>query len=183
MEFVIYTSARPIPEEAAVQLLSLMREAFPPAERRTDEEFRSLFSHPRVQVLCAQESGRLHGFLLVWVLDEFVFVENFAVQPAFRSLGLGSGMLRQLRAHFHLPVILEVEPPEDELTLRRVAFYERNSFHLNGCEYYLPCLHEAIERSVQLMIMSSPAPLSDGDCQAAIKELYSTVYQGKPVRK
>ena len=183
MNFVVYNSARPIPEEAAAQLLCLMQEAFPPAERRTDEEFRQLFSHPQVQILCAREGEQLHGFLFLWVLRDFVFVENFAIQPASRNLGLGSAMLSHLKEQFHLPVILEVEPPEDELTRRRVAFYERNGFCLNTCEYYLPCLHKAIDRSVQLNIMSSPEPLPENSCQAVIEELYGTVYQGKPVRK
>ena len=183
MDFVVYNSARPIPEEAAAQLLSLMREAFPPAERRTDEEFRQLFSHPQVQILCAQEGEQLLGFLLLWVLNDFVFVENFAVQPASRNLGLGSGLLGHLKERFHLPVILEVEPPEDELKRRRVAFYKRNGFHLNGFEYFLPCLHEHIQKSIQLNIMSAPEALPEERAQAVIKELYNTVYQGKPVRK
>ena len=183
MNFVTYSSAQPIPEEAAAQLLSLMREAFPPAERRTDEEFRQLFSHPQVQILCAREGEQLHGFLFLWVLHDFVFVENFAVRPASRNLGLGSGMLRQLKERFPLPVILEVEPPEDELTRRRVAFYQRNGFHLNACEYYLPCLHEEIERSVPLKIMSAPAPLPEEVCLQAIDVLYRTVYEEKPLRK
>lgn len=183
MEFMIYTSARPIDEEMAAQLLSLMRDSFPPSERRTDEEFRVLFSHPQVQILCAREDGQLQGFLLLWVLNDFVFVENFAVQPASRGLGLGSKMLAQLTDNFSLPVILEVEPPEDELTCRRVGFYQRNGFCMNECEYFLPCLHKSIQKSIQLKIMSTPQPLSDTACRAAIEVLYHTVYEGKPIRK
>lgn len=183
MPFCIYTAQCPIPDVLSAQLLSLMREAFPAEERRMDEEYRRLFKHQNVQILCAREEERLNGFLLFWVLEHFVFVENFAVLPAARGLGLGSAMLQQLKSHYDLPLILEVEPPEDELTRRRVAFYQRNGYHLNGYEYYLPCLHESIPRSIQLKIMSAPEPLSDECCKKVIEALYSTVYQGKPVRK
>jgi len=183
MRFVFYSAAQPMPEAMAAQLLSLMREAFPPAERRTEDEFRQLFTHPNVQILCARQDERLQGFLLLWVLDGFVFVENFAVQSDLRGQGLGSDLLRVLTGHFGLPVILEVEPPEDDLTRRRVAFYERNGYHLNACEYYLPCLSDEIERSVQLQIMSAPEPLSEAACRAAIDVLYRSVYEGKPIRK
>lgn len=183
MKFVVYSAAQPIPESTAAQLLSLMHEAFPPSERRSDEEFLRLFHHPNVQILCSQEQERLNGFLLFWVLDGFVFAENFAVRPTSRGLGLGTEMLRALRGRFGLPVILEVEPPEDELTRRRVAFYERNGYHLNDCEYYLPCLSDEIQRSVQLNIMSAPEPLSEQACREAIEVLYHTVYEGKPIRK
>ena len=182
MEFVVYSAARPIPEDMAAQLLCLMKDAFPPAERRTEEEFRQLFSHPQVQVLCAREETKLHGFMFLWVLDDFVFVENFAVLPSSRNLGLGSSLLEQLRELYRLPVILEVEPPEDELTRRRVGFYQRNGFFLNDANYLLPCLHEEILHSVPLMIMSAPKALTDAACQQAIAQLYSTVYEGKPIR-
>ena len=76
-----------------------------------------------------------------------------------------------------------MEPPEDELTRRRVAFYERNGYHLNDREYYLPCLSDEIQRSVQLNIMSAPEPLSEQACREAIEVLYHTVYEGKPIRK
>jgi len=53
-----------------------------------------------VQILCSQEQERLNGFLLFWVLDGFVFAENFAVRPTSRGLGLGTEMLRALRGRF-----------------------------------------------------------------------------------
>ncbi|MEI3082447.1 MAG: hypothetical protein V8S85_00215 [Oscillospiraceae bacterium] len=45
--------------------------------------------------------------------------------PSLRGHGTGSTILRQLLTQ-EKPLILEIEPPEDELTCRRKHFYERN---------------------------------------------------------
>ena len=47
------------------------------------------------------------------------------MQPSLRGQGTGSRILREL-LQGKKPFILEIEPPEDALTSRRKAFYERN---------------------------------------------------------
>ena len=57
--------------------------------------------------------------------EDFFYLEHFAVQPSLRGQGTGSRILREL-LQGEKPFILEIEPPEDALTCRRKAFYERN---------------------------------------------------------
>ncbi len=179
MESVTFSAKDPISDALFAEFLDLMHEAFPISERRTDEEFSSLRTHPNVQLLCTLDGEHLRGAMLLWRMDEFVFVENFATHPAARNQGLGSAMLNRIEP----PCVLEVEPPEDELTRRRVGFYRRNGFVLNEYEYYLPCLNEETERSPQLFLMSRPEALTPERFEAAKNTLYSTVYKGKPIKK
>ena len=63
--------------------------------------------------------------MFLWETEDFCYLEHFAVQPSLRGHGTGSTILRQLLTQ-DKPLILEIEPPDDEITCRRKHFYERN---------------------------------------------------------
>ena len=76
-------------------------------------------------------------------------------------------------------MLLEVEPPEGELQRRRIGFYERK--RLLSQPVSLPDALSAGERpSLPLLLMSRPAPLTDGQARQAAQRLYREVYAGKP---
>lgn len=105
--------------------------AFPVEERR--------IWNPRpegLQLLEArEESGGFIGFITLWNLKGITYVEHFALLPECRGRGYGSKILNKIDG----PVVLEVEPPQDMLTRKRIAFYERNGFTLHpDFEYMQP---------------------------------------------
>ena len=53
---------------------------------------------------------------------DFVYVEYLAVDPDIRGGGIGARILSQLRDGVRKPVVLEVEPPFNELAKRRIQF-------------------------------------------------------------
>ena len=82
----------------------------------------------RTRIFCRSarwRTDRLLADVFVWQTEDFVYLEHFAVQPSLRGQGTGSRILREL-LQGKKPFILEIEPPEDALTCRRKAFYERN---------------------------------------------------------
>lgn len=183
MQYKLYSTETPMQEAQISAFLGLIAQSFPENERRSDEEMLRLFENPHFRVLTAQSpDGQLFGVMMLWVLDAFVFVENFAVLPALRSQGLGSGMLQEVTRRFQLPQVLEVEPPEDTLCQRRIRFYERSGFHMNPYPYLLPCLQASTRYSAPLKLMSRPQPLTEEAADDVIRTLYTTVYAGKPVR-
>ncbi|MBR6825133.1 MAG: GNAT family N-acetyltransferase [Oscillospiraceae bacterium] len=121
----------------------------------------------------------LHGFLAVWNLKEFLFLEHFAVRKDCRNSGLGARLLQELQKCYQLPVILEVEPPIDGLSCRRVGFYERNGFFLNPYPYTQPSLGLGRE-PIPLQLMSSLAPLTEVEFRSARDTLYEKVYGLEP---
>ena len=183
MQYKLYSPDAPMREAQVSAFLELIAQSFPENERRSDEEMQRLFGDPRFRVLTAETpDGQLFGVMMLWVLDAFLFVENFAVLPALRSQGLGSGMLQEVARRFQLPQVLEVEPPEDTLCQRRIAFYMRSGFHMNPYPYLLPCLQDSTRYSAPLKLMSRPQPLTEEQANDVIRTLYTTVYAGKPVR-
>ena len=78
------------------------------------------------------------GILTTWTFDTFIYIEHFALHPALRSQGNGSIALQVFIQRNTLPIILEVEPPTDTLTQRRVSFYERCGLRLYDHPYIQP---------------------------------------------
>lgn len=177
-KFEIYRRWRDLPEPIAVGVETLLQEAFPPEERRELEELHRLLDRTPLELLTAEESGQTCGFIMVWNLEEMVFLENFAVDPELRGKGLGSRMLDFVAEHWSKPVLLEVELPEGETERRRIGFYERNGFCLSQYPYRMPCLH-GDGPPVPLLLMSRPVPLTDNQARAAAECLYDYVYAGK----
>ena len=114
-------------------------DAFLPNERRRFEGFKQQFLNKNsCSIFLAESEGKNLGFFTLWDFDSFAFIEHLAVWPAFRGHRIGEGMLQWVLTHYPCPVILEVEPPQDEMTRRRVAFYRRNGFHLLDYHYRQP---------------------------------------------
>lgn len=59
-------------------------------------------------------------------------------------------------------VVLEIEPPVDGLTRRRLGFYERNGFCANPYDYIHPSYTMPLQPH-RLVVMSCPGPLSPAE--------------------
>lgn len=154
----------------------IMEESFPVDERRTMENQKKLFLEEKYELLGCKKEGKMLSFFAVWQFEDFLFIEHFAVDKEARNGGLGAVMLSNLQKMNNKKIILEVEPPADELTKRRVAFYERNGFCLNDYFYMQPAMDEDT-KPIPLKIMSYPKELSRNEFEAVREELYRSVYR------
>src|SRR5512135_774110 len=111
--------------------------SFPPDERRSLERQLPLFQNKRYSLLAAVEGGRVLGFISAWELEGFSFIEHIAISEAERGRGAGTWIMKEFLSG-RMMAILEVEPPRVPLQKRRVAFYERLGFRLNGQDYIQP---------------------------------------------
>ena len=94
------------------------------------------------------------GLLTTWTFDSFTYIEHFALSPEVRGRGYGSEALAMLIARTEQPLILETEPPTDELTRRRIGFYERSGFTLYDYPYVQPA-YTADSQPVPLCLMGT----------------------------
>lgn len=104
---------------------TLYEASFPANERRTREDHLRAMQDAEFFPLGAVEDGTLMADVFLWETENFVYLEHFAVRPDLRGHGTGSAIVRKL-LETDKPFILEIEPPENELTCRRKRFYERN---------------------------------------------------------
>ena len=94
------------------------------------------------------------GLLTTWTFDSFTYIEHFALSPGVRGRGYGSEALAMRIARTEQPRILEAEPPTDELTRRRIGFYERSGFTLYDYPYVQPA-YTADSQPVPLCLMGT----------------------------
>ena len=118
------------------------------------------------------DDGAAIGFMCVWNLSEFSFLEHFVIFQKFRGKGYGGIAFDILKNQCQL-LVLECEPPEDPIKKRRVGFYERHGMIMNDNEYYQPSYRKDGE-GCPLKLMSSKKLVNFEDI---VKEMYKEVYQ------
>ena len=74
-------------------------------------------------VIC--DNGEFVGEILYWDIGGAFYIEHFCVLPAMRNKHYGQKILN---AYQPTPLILEIDPPVDDLSIRRKGFYERCGF-------------------------------------------------------
>lgn len=111
--------------------------AFPIEERREVSDIMRLFrEEPRYHVLGIFLDNAPVGLLSYWDFGEWVYGEHFAIDEACRCKGVGRQVLTQFLDSYD--IILEVEPPTEEMAKRRIAFYERLGMTLSDMPYMQP---------------------------------------------
>lgn len=83
-------------------------------------------------------NGEPVGFITYWDLEDFYYVEHFAIDPNQRNGGYGRKLLDYLSQKLDKPIALEVELPNEEMAQRRINFYKRQGYVLWENEYFQP---------------------------------------------
>lgn len=151
----------------------LYEESFPIAERRKIEDHIRANTNELFFPLSAWEGGELIGLLFYWEWDSYRYLEYLAVNPVFRSQGFGSQMLRWLRDSEHT-IILEIDPLINELSVRRLQFYEKAGFTLTPYRFvHLPYRLESEPQ--ELLILSYPKMITKEQRDDFLKFVDETV--------
>ncbi|WNI35842.1 GNAT family N-acetyltransferase [Chryseobacterium sp. SG20098] len=169
MEFLPITSS----EDPRVQeIYTSYSTTFPVDEQRDKDQFDSLFSNPYVEFMSVIHESEAIGYLILWKLSSFVFVEHFEVFEAFRSKKLGSHIMNHLSDNY-LQIILEIEPAElSEDASRRYSFYQRNNFSLIDTNHVQPSYGEG-KKSLNLWLLANYTP---ENVEEAKKEIHKIIY-------
>ena len=166
---------RSMSEKMLGKVYGLMQRSFPKDELRTYAEQKRLFSLPCFDMTVLENFTEIIGFISVWDLDGFRYVEHLAVSAKHRGMGYGSKILKDyMSSHPSERYVLEVEPPRDEVSKKRVEFYEKLGFTLNDYEYIQPALSG---KEVELRIMATGGALSEEEFNGIRKILYGVVYK------
>ena len=172
------------------EIYRIMQASFSDDEYRPYDEQLALFEEPEYRVYYMPAIGMervgnhstgnstMHaaGFLAVWEFESFTYIEHFAVDPLLRNSGTGSAMLQELVRKYQKQICLEVELPEDELTRRRIGFYERNGFVFNEYPYIQPPISKG-KSPVPLRIMTYGSAITQDTFEEMKRVLYQRVYK------
>ena len=135
-------------------------ESFPLCERRDYEQQVAVLNDPGYELDIYFLEEKLSGFISYWKSDEFVFVEHLAISPDYRDKGLGTAILKPFSERQSVPVILEIELPVDQITTRRLRFYESLGFVTNPHIHFQPPFHVG-DNPLPLNILTYPNTISN----------------------
>lgn len=133
----------------------LYESSFPTAEKRKIEDHIRALDNSQFFPMSAWEEDTLIGIIFYWEFDNYRFLDHLAVNPELRGQSFGSQLLRYLSDQDHT-IILEIDPLIDEISVRRLQFYERAGYKLTPYRY--PHLPYRLETEIQeLLILSYPS--------------------------
>ena len=112
----------------------------------------------RLERLTAPEHGMYQGAMELY-RSSFPFHEHFCILPDLRNKKYGQRALELLK-EWGKSIILEIDPPVDEISLRRKSFYERAGYRENPFSHVHPPYHAGYSGH-PLTVMSCPEPLSE----------------------
>ncbi|MCT2196264.1 MULTISPECIES: GNAT family N-acetyltransferase [Paenibacillus] len=159
------------------RVYEIMSASFPEIEYRTKSGQMELLWHPEYRLITeSDEKGQIIAFLAAWEFPTFRFIEHLAVDPSVRGGGIGKRLVDTFLKSSDKLTILEVELPENNVSCRRIRFYERLGFHLNDYSYVQPPLRSG-GAELPLKIMSYPKPLTQEEFLACRALIYSKVYR------
>lgn len=162
-------------EETFAELMELMEGAFPPEEFRIETEQKALLQRKEYELYYIEKDNQRKGMMAIWDFPKFIYIEHFAIAPAYQGEGLGGLALLEMIQWKKKAVVLEVELPHTEQQKRRIDFYKRYGFHQNEFAYEQPPLREEV-KWLPLQLMSHPIALTTEHFEEYRKELYQEVY-------
>ena len=154
------------------QAMALYQLSFPPHEQREMPSQQAIMRHPAYHFDAIWQDGIFIGEALSWKIGDFRYIEHFCILPEMRNKRYGQRALALLlQAH---PLMLEIDPPIDEISLRRKGFYERAGFTANVFHHVHPPYH-AQNAGHELVVMSYPNALTEEEYARFSSYLENTV--------
>lgn len=152
----------------------LLVEAFPADEYREISEQRANVRNLNNFHMNIIYSGTtLLGIISYWKFNTFTYIEHFAILPEFRNCGYGALAIKKI-AEKEKAIVLEVEKPDDEITRRRIAFYQRCGFTLCRKKYIQPAYRND-SKEIPMHLMSRGVPV-DENFENIKNKIYHSVY-------
>lgn len=160
------------------EAFALYEASFPAHERRRWPQQAALMPHSLYHFDVIVSSGVLVGIVLYWAGTDHAYVEHFAVHPAMRGRAMGSRILSAFCAR-HPLVVLEIDPPVDDIAQRRERFYQRLGFLSNP----YPHVHPAYRQEYPphpLVVLSHPRALTAAEYETFARALQEVVMNDAP---
>ena len=142
-------------------LYDLYMQSFPVHEQRLRERQEGVLGHPEYHcdLLCQGETRV--GLLMWWAGPGFRYVEHFCVRPELRGRRYGAKALEEL-GRDGKTVVLEIDPPVDDIARRRQGFYQRCGFAVNPYPHVHPPYRPEYPGH-ELVVLSSPRALTPAE--------------------
>ncbi len=153
--------------------IDLYKISFPPHEQREEASQLRILQQNDYHFDAVCDNGEFVGEILYWDIGGAFYIEHFCVLPTKRNQHYGQRILNNYQT---TTLILEIDPPVDEISNRRKGFYERCGFVANPYPHIHPPYHCG-NTGHKLVIMSSPEILKQDEYNHFNRYLQETVME------
>ena len=157
-------------------VVRLYRNSFPTNERRSVKGLSEQLKNKLVflNAIIESSSNQCIGFVLLWKFSKFTYIEHFALIPSKRNQGFGRQILKILQNE-NLPIILEVEPVNSDVSANRVNFYQSLGFKMENYGYFQPAYGKN-KKSIPMNLMTYLFNDSNINIDEAVFTIFEKVY-------
>ena len=138
--------------------MEMYADSFPMHEQREAKSQAAILGDDEYHFALAYDGVTFVGEALYWKWDSYIYVEHLCILPEMRNKAYGGKVLELLAAE-NKKVVLEIDPPVDDISIRRRGFYERSGFAENPYAHVHPPYHRG-NKGHELVVMSRPGQLS-----------------------
>lgn len=151
----------------------LYESSFPIYERRTLKSHIEALKNENFHCTYAIDGGAFIGILFYWKLGKYIYVEHLAINSELRNHGFGTKLLEAFTSN-HDNVILEIDPPVDEVSIKRHHFYKNIGFESHDFHHVQLPYRKGYEGYV-LKILSHSANLTEDSYNEFYKLLFDNL--------
>lgn len=141
--------------------LALYRISFPPHEQREALSQADILGDEAYHFTLLYDGAVFVGLVLYWETESLIYIEHFCILPQMRNQKYGQQALDLLK-QTGKTLVLEIDPPVNDIAIHRKGFYERNGFVENPYPHVHPPYHRQ-NAGHPLVIMSCPAAIGQAE--------------------
>lgn len=144
----------------------LYKSSFPTNEKRTIKEQETIMQKELYTFMACYKYDMFLGIIGFWKIDNYIFIEHFAIDKELRGQNYGSQILNDFFTKYS-NIFLEIDPPICDISKRRLNFYKSLGFVENNI-HHIQVPFRKNDTPLILEILSLSNPLS--------QNIYNSIY-------
>lgn len=153
--------------------LALYQISFPHHEQREAFSQEKILAEEEYHFGLIYDETIFVGLVLYWETESFIYIEHLCILPEMRNKQYGQKALFLFKEK-QKNLILEIDPPVDQIAQRRKGFYARCGFIENPFRHIHPPYHRG-NTGHDLVVMTYPNPISQDEYTAFNQYLQNKV--------
>ncbi|GAB1439427.1 GNAT family N-acetyltransferase [Providencia sp.] len=151
----------------------LYDKSFPLYEQRSYQGREAILNHEDYYLYYFTDNGTFVGFIGSWKVGDYFYIEHLAISAMLRGQGYGQKVLKQFCLNVG-KIILEIDPVIDEVSQKRLSFYQHCGFQQNNYQHAHPSYYPE-NKPHELEILSYPTAINDEIYQKFVQMLQTVV--------
>mgnify|MGYP001028533630 CR=1 FL=1 len=138
MTYAHFHSIKDTEDKWYKSFLEIYTISFPVYEQRNPKQQKEAFSDSRYHLIAKIEEEKFISFIAYWEFENYIYIEHLAVNPELRGQNKGSELLKDFADIMSKTIILEIDPLTDEISRKRLVFYEKLGYKTNPYKHFHP---------------------------------------------